>query len=208
MSVLFCDIQPDFYSRLGYLLCPSNLGWAAANRGRSTGGIEDGWQLVPAGSIEDFAGQAAAFAELYDSDHGQRALVIDRSVDYWQHLVARQPNDERFWLVTGADKARGYVWLRTTGHDLVIDDHAVRDGDESARAALFARSSISRPGAAWRASAAGCRRTIRPATSSKYRREMTRSRWSSRWLPASRCRPLSSQPPTGCKRSITFERQA
>jgi GNAT superfamily N-acetyltransferase len=137
LSVLFCDIDPRYYERLGYTLCPSHAGWAVTVGGKAIDDRDASWQLLPAPTGDDFAGAIAQYADLYNSDHGRRALAIERTPDYWQHLAAREANDERLWLASKSGDRRGYVWLRTAGRDLVIDDHAVRDGDERTRAALL-----------------------------------------------------------------------
>ena len=81
--------------------------------------------------------RVSRFAELYDSDHGQRALTVGRTTDYWQHLAERVPEAERFWLVSPAHDRCGYAWLRIVGGDLLIDDHAVRDGSDAVRSVLL-----------------------------------------------------------------------
>jgi GNAT superfamily N-acetyltransferase len=137
LSVLFCDIDPRYYARLGYTLCPSHSGWA------STASIDlphvgnDGWRLQPAEKTGTFAAQIAAFAEIYNSDHARRAFSVERTTDYWQHLADRLPEAERFWFVSPAGDRCGYVWLRTETRDVVIDDHAVRDGVDANRSILL-----------------------------------------------------------------------
>jgi predicted N-acetyltransferase YhbS len=139
LSALFCDIEPRYYERLGYVLCPSHAGWSAAAGRKTVDDSGDRWHLAPAPTGDDFAGAIAQFAELYDSDHGRRALSIERTPDYWQHLAACTPDDERFWLTSRTGERCGYAWLRTAGTDLVIHDHAVRDGAEQTRVELFKR---------------------------------------------------------------------
>jgi predicted N-acetyltransferase YhbS len=137
LSVLFCDIDPRYYARLGYTLCPSHRGWA------STASIEhapvgnDGWRLQATDTAETFAKQIPNSADIYDSDHGRRAFSVERTADYWQHLADRLPEAERFWFVSPGRDRCGYVWLRTVDSDLVIDDHAVRDGADATRSMLL-----------------------------------------------------------------------
>ncbi len=140
ISILFCDIEPKYYERLGYILCPSYLGWADCGDATLQRSEVAGYRLVAAGSAEDFAAQIPRFAALYDSDHGRRPLSIERSEDYWLHLAARQPTAERFWLVSDRNEECGYVWLRPKPDELIIEDHAVRDGDEGLRTALWSCS--------------------------------------------------------------------
>jgi GNAT superfamily N-acetyltransferase len=137
ISVLFCDIEPRYYERLGYVVCPSHAGWSVTAGRKVVENRKRDWELMPAPTGSQFAGAIAQYAKLYDSDHGRRALSIERTADYWQHLAERQAYDERFWLASKSGQQCGYTWLRTVGRDLLIDDHAVRDGDESTRSALF-----------------------------------------------------------------------
>ena len=74
---------------------------------------------------------------LDSSDHGRRALAIEKDAWLLAHLAARLPRAEHFWLVDRAGQECGYVWLTVADHGMVIQDHAVRGGDPASREALL-----------------------------------------------------------------------
>ena len=161
LSVLFCDIDPRYYARLGYTSSAHHI---LVGLPRQTS-IEHASPTTagngrPPALRKLSPRRISRFAELYDSDHGQRALTVERTTDYWQHLAERVPEAERFWLVSPARDRCGYAWLRIVGGDLLIDDHAVRDGSDtqSDRFCCACPSSSSPPSVAWPGLAAGCRR--------------------------------------------------
>ena len=137
ISTLFCDIEPRYYERLGYTLCPSHLGVAKIDGAVRANGPPDGWRLVPVTAGEEFSQRIPRLAEIYSSDHGHLALAIERTPDYWAHLAARLPKAEHFWLLDRSGQECGYVWLTTADQGLVIQDHAVRLGDATTREALL-----------------------------------------------------------------------
>lgn len=139
ISALFCDIEPRYYERLGYTLCPSHFGTAKTD---GAGSPQAGWRLVAAAAGEEFSQRVPRLAEIYTSDHGRRTLAIDRTAEYWLHLAARLPQAEHFWLVEPGGQKCSYVCLTTAEGQLIIQDHAVRGGDAACREALL-RSVIS-----------------------------------------------------------------
>lgn len=137
ISTLFCDIDPRYYERLGYTLCPAHIGWASTDSANPGVNAVAGWRLVAVPAGEEFARRVPRLASLYDSDHGQRPLAVDRTADYWEHLAARQPTAEHFWLLDPTGQTVGYAWLRQAKLDLLIDDQAVLAGDAERREKLF-----------------------------------------------------------------------
>ncbi len=132
-SALFCDIEPRYYARLGYILCPSHIGTAAA----APCEVDSGFSLRVVGANEVYGHRIPRLAEIYDSDHGRRALAIERTADYWEHLAERKPTAENFWLNSEGGDECGYLCARTADRGLVIEDHAVRDGAPTLRTALL-----------------------------------------------------------------------
>ncbi len=137
ISTLFSDIEPRYYERLGYTRCPAHMGTAESDVTDRAGGpaADGGLEPVPAG--EAFSQRVPRLAEIYASDHGRRALAIDRTPEYWEHLAARQPRAEQFWFVDRAGRESGYVWLTTADQKMVLQDHAVRGGDAENREMLM-----------------------------------------------------------------------
>lgn len=159
-SVLYSDINPAFYERLGYQHCSS---WRMASPGDAQAAPSTGsrradsppgehesaarhsavdraaWQLVRFDPAAAGEGDKAieAMAAMYEADHGARPLSIVRPLEYWRHQLAKQPDDEFYWLTNG-DQRHGYVRLMRRGDDLVLADCALLGDRERLEAALYA----------------------------------------------------------------------
>ncbi len=125
LSVLFSDVNPNYYERMGYQLAPAHQGEAVVAE-----------KLPVAQRLLDVAG--ARFATLdapsgietlirvYQEDQGREPLSIARSAEYWRYLIARQPDDEFLSLVHGAENTVcGYARWKVAGDALFVRDLAV-----------------------------------------------------------------------------------
>jgi predicted N-acetyltransferase YhbS len=157
LSVLFSDIKPEYYARLGYRRCPAHRGWAEVEAlATDVNAAIDGWRLEPFASEEG----RDAMLRMYDADYGREALLIEHVGEYARHLEDRRPQDQYFWLVrdeppphagaglrqpsapAGEDRARrttsdalttggqreGYVRVTRVGDLVKIADFAVAPG--------------------------------------------------------------------------------
>jgi len=117
--LLYSDIKPDYYARLGYQLCPAHRGtWELSNDRQP---VATDWLL------ERTSGERSqsTLAELYAADRGCRALSIERSPEYWQHLGARRPGDEFYLLRTPQCDVAGYARVTITSASVVLGDRAL-----------------------------------------------------------------------------------
>jgi len=120
LAVLYSDIDPAYYARLGYELCPSLEGWLDP-------------QTVspdpPAHTLEPIDATASLdrLADLYARYHGEMPLSIHRDAAYWQALLDRAPQDRFFRLTDGRGGWHGYARLTTRGSDWRIADFALDD---------------------------------------------------------------------------------
>ena len=137
ISLLFSDIKPEYYARLGYIECPA---WAA--------------EFDPKGQTFDAAGYEAGncsrvspgdslqvIRELYQSAHADVPLSFHRNDDYWDFLVRKSPASD-IYLLGRADDPSGYVWVSVDDGTLLIRDAVTRDGN--LRPALNAAAAIAR----------------------------------------------------------------
>jgi hypothetical protein len=69
-------------------------------------------------------------ADLYAGFHARLPISIERSDDYWRHLLERQPKDEFFWFSEGRGQRLGYVRLSARDGTLRISDYALVDHDK------------------------------------------------------------------------------
>ncbi len=122
LSLLYSDIDPGYYAKLGYQRC------AAWER----------WTAVPPAGLEgrtltriEPQHHRSTIVELYDQFHSQLPLSIARDGEYWDYLFAKGASDQ-FYLLENRDGDHiGYSWLRQEKNRLTICDWAVdSDADE------------------------------------------------------------------------------
>jgi len=131
VSVLYSDIAPSYYERLGYLLCSCPQGWADP---RTAGLSETGG----AGAVPfDPTRELPAMVELYQRSHSGLPLWIARSPSYWQYLIQRNPQDE-FYAIEADGRRLGYFRVAVTPAELKIRDFALHDSTDAACRALAA----------------------------------------------------------------------
>jgi predicted N-acetyltransferase YhbS len=126
-SLLYSDISPAYYARLGYRLCPAAKGWINPTEAEAT-------RSAPCSLIRFQPGdELPALLDLYDRSHARHPLSIARSMDYWRYLVAQDPQDEFYFGEIGGRRV-GYVRLGIRPPRMVIRDLSlIEDADEVKR---------------------------------------------------------------------------
>ncbi|HEX3725690.1 MAG TPA: GNAT family N-acetyltransferase [Pirellulales bacterium] len=121
-SVLYSDIEPQYYARRGYTLCPSWEGWTTPGAPASL--LATGWRLKPLSPIDDLG----AIAALYASYHGRWPLSFARDEDYWSMLFKKSSQDRFYGLQDPAGILQGYARITTkAGGIWRITDYALAD---------------------------------------------------------------------------------
>ncbi len=90
LSLLYSDIDPNYYARLGYTLCPSLEGWRAP--GDDLGRVDSQHRLIEISPAEHIP----ELTRLYADYHGVLPLAIARNTGYWKALLERSPEDRFF----------------------------------------------------------------------------------------------------------------
>ena len=130
-SLLYSDISPSYYERLGYRLCTAAQGWIHPSESKAK----------PAGSVilTQFqrADEMPALSDLYDRGHAQYPLSIARSADYWRFLLIQDPQDE-FYFVEAGGKRVGYVRLGIKPSAVALRDLSLVDEADEIRRGLYA----------------------------------------------------------------------
>ena len=132
LSLLYSDIDPAYYARLGYRRCPAWEGWVELH-GTPPSDEDDGWRLArfePRGRLDELMRQYAAY-------HGAAPLAVARSPSYWEVVLAKSPADEFHWLMAPNGETMGYARLGRLGDALKIADYALAHDDESLLARLY-----------------------------------------------------------------------
>ncbi|MBX9792092.1 MAG: GNAT family N-acetyltransferase [Pirellulales bacterium] len=125
LSVLFCDVKPAYYERMGYLLAPAHRGELVVAEKLSYAQR----LLDEAGTRFDSLDAATNIETLmrvYQGDQGREPLSIARSAEYWRYLIERQADDEFLSLVRGKENViYGYARWKVAGDALSVRDLAV-----------------------------------------------------------------------------------
>lgn len=131
LSLLFSDIDPAYYARLGYSICPSweIVGLSSSDANSSTGGSALLTRFDAASEIE-------SLRKLHDDYHRSLRLAVARDDDYWTYLLRKGAEDEFYWLSAGEKEPMGYVRLGMHRGRLLVRDFALRDHDESLYSSL------------------------------------------------------------------------
>jgi predicted acetyltransferase len=127
-SLLYSDIDPAYYERLGYRRCAAFQGWTNPMQ----------FQSKPACTLTPFhaADELATLSTFYDRTHAHYALSIARASDYWRYLVTHSSQDE-FYFVQGGVQQIGYVRLGIKPTAIVIRDLSLLEDTEEAKRGLY-----------------------------------------------------------------------
>ena len=120
ISLLFSDIDPRYYARLGYTLCPSTEGWVDAQRGPTR--QAERLSLIRFSPEQDLV----RLMKIYTDHHSGLPLFVGRDEDYWSYLFRKEARLEFYW-VTSKSEPRGYVSLSAAGRRWSLKDWAVEE---------------------------------------------------------------------------------
>ncbi len=131
VGMLYSDINPDYYARLGYLHCPANEGWADPRSAGSN--VSQACRLVPLSPADELDAMAA----MYEGSHAARAVSVARSSGYWKYLIRRDPQNEYFRGVDGDGKTLGYVRLACSPQEIKLRDLALVSQEDATRRSVL-----------------------------------------------------------------------
>jgi predicted acetyltransferase len=129
-SLLYSDIGPTYYERLGYQPCPAKQGWADLSPAPRD--LPEPCTLRRIDALEVIP----ELSEIYDRAHASRALSIARSSEYWRYLITQRPEDE-FYFAERAGKRVGYLRVVNRPHGLLLRDLAMIDETEDVERGLY-----------------------------------------------------------------------
>ncbi len=131
LSALYSDIKPDYYVRLGYVLCPAFSGWCDL---RDTSPPRTGRQRLAQVAPQS---HLLALMRLYADYHGATPLSIARNAEYWSMTFKKAPDDRFYALVASGGHWAGYVRIAAKGHDWRITDFALADQSDELADSLY-----------------------------------------------------------------------
>lgn len=123
LSLLYSDIDPGYYAKLGYERCAAWERWTAVPPAG-----EEGTTLTRIDPQQN----RSKIAELYDQFHSRLPLSIARDGEYWDDLFAKGAGDQFYLLENRDGDSIGYAWLRREPDRLTIRDWAVAPDADAA----------------------------------------------------------------------------
>lgn len=129
-SLLYSDISPAYYERLGYRRCAAAQGWVNPTESQAT--LPTSCTLIRFQPAEELS----ALSDLYDRGHAQHALSIARSADYWRYLLAQDPQNEFYFADIGG-KRTGYVRIAARPRGVIIRDLSFDEGPDEFKRGLY-----------------------------------------------------------------------
>lgn len=118
IGVLYSDIAPEFYRRLGFHICP----------GAEFSEVVSEFTGVAEAAFEPVS--PSAYRSIYKQNLGTLDLGIERSEEYWAWLERRSPLSHTMRL-KGAGGDLAYAWLKVDGESLLVLDLLVIDPHQS-----------------------------------------------------------------------------
>lgn len=132
ISVLYSDVKPSYYARLGYQLCPAWCGFVEVDQHAASDQYDLGRHISISG--------AEALDELavwYIRYHGQLPISIDRNDDYWRHLLDKRPADEFLRLEDADGRPAGYLRVGRQDDCLKLIDYGLASREPAAEERLY-----------------------------------------------------------------------
>jgi len=145
MSVLYSDVDPDYYARLGYVLCPSWEGYSSVKGGLA--GDAATHRLVPF-AIEE---RLPLVKQTYAAYHGAMPLSVARNGEYWRMMLEKFSADTFYALEAPDGSWAGYVLVGPQDETWRIIDYALADRSEALADQMYRALA-----AAARTAGAGC----------------------------------------------------
>lgn len=131
LSVLYSDINPDYYARMGYALCPSWKGFRKAANEADSARLSHRLRAI------DLAEYLPRIKQTYANYHGALPLSIARSDSYWSMMLEKFAAD-KFYSLEAADGAwTGYVLVGPREDTWRVIDYALVDHSDALAEQLY-----------------------------------------------------------------------
>ncbi|MGY8733587.1 MAG: hypothetical protein ACKVK0_15715, partial [Pirellulales bacterium] len=119
-SLLFSDIAPGYYERLGYQSSAAPNICIKSNMSVTEGGC---FKLRPFDPTQHLQ----TLSHTYQRHFHGKPFFVHRNDDHWNYLVQQHKNDLWFWLCNDNSEAVGYVLLQSSGTHTILKDFALQD---------------------------------------------------------------------------------
>jgi predicted N-acetyltransferase YhbS len=131
LSVLYSDIKPEYYVRLGYALCPSWEGFREAVHEAASSSLSYRLRAI------DLAEYLPRIKQTYAEYHGALPLSIARNDNYWSMMLEKWSADTFYALEAGDGSWAGYVLVGPREDTWRVIDYAVVDHSDALAEQLY-----------------------------------------------------------------------
>lgn len=128
LSVLYSDIDPNYYAQLGYQLCPS---WQGSALEMLICDVQD--RLVEIDAREHLPWLMSTYAGY----HGSLPLSFARDESYWQAMLKKFADDRFFLFQDSSGQPLGYVRVGVKSNAWRITDFALLDQSPELLARMY-----------------------------------------------------------------------
>jgi len=119
-SLLFSDIAPSYYERLGYQISTAPNICIKSNTSVTE---SDCFKLRPFDSTQHLQ----TLSNIYQQHFQGKPFFVHRNGDHWDHLAHQHKEDQWFWLCDNTSETVGYVLLQTSRANTVLKDFALQN---------------------------------------------------------------------------------
>lgn len=130
ISLLYSDIPPGYYARLGYVECPSHEADFDPTQSAWDDIAADAEPLERMSPVD----ARSLMESQYTAFHRSRAIFLHRDTTYWDFLEQKGAGD----AVHGFGSMTGYLRTSCRGGTLTVRDFALPDDGEESLRKLFA----------------------------------------------------------------------
>jgi len=131
-SLLYSDIKPEYYGRLGYIRCPN---WQAYVPVESLAEISAGAERSSEAVVPE--SQLPELMQIYEKYHCRHGFGIHRDEAYWQYTIRKRPKDDLFWMLASNGERIGYGRIEWSGGEVRVTDFALSEASEVTLAMLW-----------------------------------------------------------------------
>jgi GNAT superfamily N-acetyltransferase len=137
LALLYSDIRPSYYEKLGYRTLPS-VSYRCERLGELSSAATPA--LLRRFDPDEHVGR---LAELYAAEHSADELFVARDAEYWRFAIRRAPLDAYFWVECPVGRERGYARLTPRfGDECLLELALVQRDAELWQSALSAVAAI------------------------------------------------------------------
>lgn len=125
LSILYSDVPQQYYSKMGYILCPAKMGYLNPME-LSEGQIAQYNQLEKIEMPEEMS----SLMELHEKTVRQRPIAILRDQAYWEYTLKKFPEDLFYGVKNDSGQWTAYIRLHESDEGYLIHDFLCQDDSQ------------------------------------------------------------------------------